>query len=531
MFDRLASPAGRSIASTVIAVVPIAAAALRAVFTDWVPIGDSAYFTLRSLDVATAHHPLLGAWSSGSTDVDRDVNNLGPLQLDLLAPFTKIAPFAGTAVGVAVVHIVSVVAIAWVVRRVGGDRLVPPMMAAVALMTWVMGSEMLITPRQHQYLLIPFLLVITSAWAATSGDRWALVPLVAAGSLVAQTHLSYPILLVGLLVPVVVGQVLAARRSPETPLRTWRRPLLVSGALVVVLWIQPLIDQLWGWGNAGAVLRSSGDTEAAGVATGVRIVADVLAGRAGYSRPGYGVFDPNARVASGLQVAIFALVLTGIVVGLALAIRRLGRSSTTAWFGVASALLIAAIVNATQLPETIFGFNAFNYRWLWPIASWLVFGLLVGVVSVAERTSRPALGPGVSAAVLVGLTIANLPESIQTVEPAQHAEWRRLVAELTDQLADVELIDPVVIDQSHLFFGHPYAYPVGIVLRERGLDYRYEGAEQWRRFGESRVADGTEPTRLVIWHGDAAAQRWNDADVVVSVGGVAPLVVVREERP
>ena len=56
------------------------------------PVGDAAYFTVRSADVLTAHHPLLGAWSSGSSVVGVPVNNLGPLQLDVLAPFTKLSP-------------------------------------------------------------------------------------------------------------------------------------------------------------------------------------------------------------------------------------------------------------------------------------------------------------------------------------------------------------------------------------------------------------------------------------------------------
>ena len=67
---------------------------------DWVPTGDDAYFTVRSRDVLTDHHPLLGAWSSGSLDLANPINNLGPMQLDLLAPFTKVAPMGGTAIAV-----------------------------------------------------------------------------------------------------------------------------------------------------------------------------------------------------------------------------------------------------------------------------------------------------------------------------------------------------------------------------------------------------------------------------------------------
>ena len=67
-------------------------------------------------DVLTAHHPLLGAWSSGSSVVGVPVNNLGPLQLDLLAPFTKLSPDLGTAIGSALINAASVV-IVWLAAR------------------------------------------------------------------------------------------------------------------------------------------------------------------------------------------------------------------------------------------------------------------------------------------------------------------------------------------------------------------------------------------------------------------------------
>jgi hypothetical protein len=96
---------------------PIMFAAVRAAVGGWVPIGDDAYFTVRSRDVLTEHHPLLGAWSSGSLDLSTPINNLGPLQLDLLAPFTRWTPMGGTAIGVAVVNVASIAAIAWMARR------------------------------------------------------------------------------------------------------------------------------------------------------------------------------------------------------------------------------------------------------------------------------------------------------------------------------------------------------------------------------------------------------------------------------
>ena len=106
-----------------VALAPFVVAVVRAGLRHWMPMGDAAYFTVRSRDVLTAHHPLLGAWSSGSAVVGVPVNNLGPLQLDLLAPFTRVVPYLGTGIGAAVANAAAVT------RRVGGR---PPTPRAVA---------------------------------------------------------------------------------------------------------------------------------------------------------------------------------------------------------------------------------------------------------------------------------------------------------------------------------------------------------------------------------------------------------------
>ena len=65
---------------------------------NWTPTGDAGYFTARSLDVLGPHHPYVGAFSSYSWNAPQWINNLGPIELLALAPFTHIArPAAGTA--------------------------------------------------------------------------------------------------------------------------------------------------------------------------------------------------------------------------------------------------------------------------------------------------------------------------------------------------------------------------------------------------------------------------------------------------
>lgn len=509
--------------AVVLTAVPVAVAGVRAAMGPWVPAGDEAYFTLRSLDVGTAHHPLLGAWSAGSLDVERNVNNLGPLQLDLLAPFTQVAPMGGTAIGVAFLHVVSVVTIAWLVRRTGGWASVPPAMVAVAGLAWVLGSEMLITPRQHQFLLLPYLVVLVAAWAATAGDRWAMVPFVVAGSLVTQTHLSYPLLVGALAVPVLVGQVLAVRRDDGVDRR---RPWIVATVVGAVLWAQPAIDQFAGMGNLGDVFASSGESATPPFGDAVQVVAGGLVSTVGYLRPGYADFEP-ADLADPWQVLTLAALVVGLVVACVLAARA-GRRTVAGGTAVAVVAVVAAVVDATQLPVTLFGLRAENYRWLWPTSTLFAIGALVGLARVGGERLRPA----VTSVTLVGVAVLcalNLPTSYQVPNPEIYRDHLESTATLTTELAaaDLSMIDgPVVIDQRRMYFTHPYAYPVALVLREQGLDYRLEGEGQARRFGDHRVADGTEPYRLVLIHGSDALAAIGDPATVAHAEGPAAVAIV-----
>lgn len=520
----------RSVIATAIAVLPVLVAGIRAAASSWVPIGDDAYFTARSMDVLTEHHPLVGAWSSGSAGLSRQVNNLGPIQLDLLAPFTKIAPMGGTAIGVITVHIAAIVTIAWMVRRIAGHTAVVPAMAAVAVLTWILGSEMLIAARQHQFLMLPYLCLLVAAWAATAGDRWALVPFVAAGSLLTQTHLSYPILVAAVAIPVIAGQVHAARQRGVRA--EFGRPWGVAVVLAVVLWAQTVIDQFFGWGNLSAALSSPGDTASHGYGTGFRIVAHVIVAARGYVRPGLGRYPHDIGAAGTLRASVFAAVLVALAVVAVVTFRRHHRLAA-AGVSVLLVALCAGVVNAANLPVTQFGLSGLtssNFLWLWSITAFMLLGTFIAIdrYVVSRLTGRrPSFGLGFPALLIV-VVLINLPSSQQVTNPDLYREHLRMTSELTRQLQDVELSGPVLVDQSNLYFGHPFGYPTVVVLSDRGIDYRLEGSMQARRFGESRVADGSEPERLVLWRGDEALDRLDAPNRVVYVPGFDPLVVLLE---
>ena len=56
--DRIRPAAPLEWLALAVALAPFVVAVVRAAVTDWMPVGDAAYFTVRSADVLTAHHPL-----------------------------------------------------------------------------------------------------------------------------------------------------------------------------------------------------------------------------------------------------------------------------------------------------------------------------------------------------------------------------------------------------------------------------------------------------------------------------------------
>lgn len=513
-----------------LAVVPIAVAGLRAAAGSWVPIEDNPYFTARSMDVGTKHHPLLGAWSSGSNSIDMSVNNLGPLQLDLLAPFTRVAPIGGTAIGVAAVHAASVVTIGWIVARLLGVRYVLPAMVGVSLLAMTLGSELLITPQQHQYLVIPYLVVLVAAWAVTAGDRWSLIPLVFFASLVVQTHLSYPILIAALGVPTLVGLVVDHRRPPDTTNSTKTRYMpqyVLAGLVGVVLWIQPLIDQFWFRGNLGRVLDSGGEGSGPSIELSFRLVADVLVSPGGYVRPGYRKYDPQGSNGADVQLVGLVLLLVGLF-GAAAVFARRGRRRPAAGLAVAAVACTAAVVNTVSLPVPSFGLQAENLRSLWSTCGLLAIGAFCAVQRwLPIRWSRA--GNAMWLVLLVAIVAVNIPRSIQNERSSEYAIITQSASELVEQMNTASISGPIVIANDN-YFANAYKYLIVTVLNTKDVDYRFESPEQEYRFGEDRMADGTEPRRLLQYHGPEADRHSADPGLLAYVDGTYAIAVVLEEN-
>jgi hypothetical protein len=99
--------------------------------------------------------------------------------------------------------------------------------------------------------ILPFALFLISAWAVLSSDRWLLPLSMGLGSFVVQCQVEFalPVALIGLILATV-----ASRRAG--PAHNWRRPFALAAAVVAVLWIPPVVDELTGHpGNLTVLLR------------------------------------------------------------------------------------------------------------------------------------------------------------------------------------------------------------------------------------------------------------------------------------
>jgi hypothetical protein len=494
----------------VVAALPLVVVTGRALARGWLPVGDNAFFSIRASDVLTEHNPLLGAWSSGSLVVGVDVNNLGPLQLQLLALPVKFDWTAGTAIGVAAVGVGAIAVACLVARRAAGMLPAAVVAAAAAGLCWALG-ELVYEPRQHQFLVLPSFAYWVLAWAVASGHLAALPWAVAMGSLVLQTHLSY-----ALLVPLLGAYALAGlavvlwRQRRASGWVDRKRDALrwsaIAGVVALVCWAHPLVDQAFGRGNMSAAVRAAGvEQQTAGLAHGARVVGEVVAHPTWWFGASYRDFDPATPISSLAATLVLAGLAAVLAVVGVVAWRGRDRPGVAAVIGAVVALVGGCLAAASQPTEPPFGYVATNYRWLWSIAAFVWVAVAVVLVRAVARSPlaqrRAATGiAGVAAAFAVLAVLPNPPTA------ALVRDDERLMPVARDLLGQLDALDdrgPLLVERSHLFFAEPYTYVLMAGLQDRGIDWRV-GTRDTLRFGERRGRTDDLAGVVRLESGDAA---------------------------
>lgn len=510
------------------AIVPTAVMVVRAAAVGWVPLFDAGYFTVRSRDVLTEHNPLVGAWSMGSRGAGVWLNNLGPLQLDLLAPFTKLDPYWGTALGVGATNVAAVVGVWLVARRLFGPAGVIGAMAATVLLQLDMGSLMLIEARQQLALVLPMWCTLWLATAVGHGMRGAAPWLVVAASLVLQTHFTYAVPSAAVTVAAAAALVWRYRRR----LGELAVTAAVSVTVALLCWLPTLWDQVAGSGNLGNVLRrESGTQRPVGWSRGLRLLAET-----GFVPPWFvpGSMGDMLREGSrpSLPAAVAALVVwAGLLVAVSIAARRVGSPRWT-MAAVALVVLVASAYAASEIPPTEqFGIIAQNYYWAWPVGvfvatpivghagAWLLRQAAATDTGASARPAAPWLATAALAAATVPLywPTNQLPETSHEWSIA-HQQARVLLDDFSAALDRYDVEAPVLVD---LGAARHVRYTMLAELQERGIDFRFPpGSTNISRFGDGRCDDGTTAWLLTLRQGTGAIDMTSAGVLLASVAGL-----------
>ena len=399
--------AGRRLAWTLRAVlaVPLVVAVIVLTGKHWTPVLDLAMTELRVRDVGGGHTPLIGLPGRIGTFPDQG-SHPGPMSFWLLAPVYRLlgSTADGLLVATAVINVAALWLAIWVAARCGGRRLVLGIATFLGVATAWYGAGVLTQPWNPYLPLVAFLLALLAAWAVLEGRTVMLLPLVAAASFCAQTHVPY----------LTLGVTLCALGFGAVGWRWWRHraaPVperwVVAGAagLGLALWLPPLIDETRHTPGNISMLRQHflHPPEApAGFTTGLKVILahfDVwhlvvrLVARPAASLGVVADLDGGSWVVGLVVVVAWAATA---VLGLRLPDRRPARLHLVVAVGLAVGVLSAA---------RIFG-KVWYYLtlWAWAIALLAVLAAVWTVVQAVERR-RPEPLP-VLAAALAALLVA-----------------------------------------------------------------------------------------------------------------------------
>ncbi len=415
--------------------LPFVVALFALASTHWSPVLDLAMTELRVRDVLGRHTPLIGLPGRIGT-FPKQGSHPGPLSFYLLAPMYRLLGSTAYAmfVATAVINVGAAWTAVWVAQRRGGRRLVLGVGAVLmVLMAWL-GASVLTQPWNPYLPLVSFVVVLLSAWAVLDGDHRLLIPLVAASTLCAQTHVPYLSLSVALCAVAfaAVGWRWLRARSVELD---GAIPVAISVAVGAVLWLPVFVDQFRrDPGNITMLRRHFLDPPEppVGLGTGIKTVlahfdvTHIVSGS--LSRSDY--FIDNLDSLAGGRWAVGGLVLfawlAAAVVSVRMADRRILRLH-----------LVVAVATAVALFSTarIFG-KVWYYLtlWSWSIALLAVAATIWTLVSWWETGGRVRLPVGRVAIVVMLLAGAVFVVDAARVEPPEE-RLSRVLDEVIDPTA------------------------------------------------------------------------------------------------
>ena len=448
----------------------------------------------------------------------------------------------GTWIGATTLCLVAAGCAVLALRRWGGERAGWWGAVAVLLVTCGIGPGLWRDPWNPYAVGFPVLFALVAAALAASGAAGALVWAAAAGSLAIQTHVS-TLPVVG--VPVAIAAIAQLiRRSRErravagtvhipstlpalttgpTSAAWWRqRPdLAVGGAVLVLEWILPVWDELFGRHNLSSVVSFflSGHP-GHGLGESWRITVALIGVSLGQHHGGLrdGVNDPHA--------VLTVLAFVGLAaVAIATGVRR--RRPMAAWLGGFGLLGLAlAVLSVSRIIGPPY---KYLLVWVTVLPALPIAGAALGLAGVlggwpARGASGPVLAPlglpggeraervvawlgrpgaVVTALAVVFASLLGLRGVIRTRPAAALTDPDIARATLAVGPAIAQVRGPVLIQIND---GERWPTAAGVGLQLERAGHELHTTSEWTfLFGGRRLATGREQAVLVVAGADPAA--------------------------
>jgi hypothetical protein len=349
--------------------------------TKWYLTGDFSHteFLVRAIP---SHPPLIGVAARvqdlGSTP--------GPSMAYLLYPFYKL--FGSTAfalvASVDLLHLVAIACAVLVAKRVGGTSIAALTALSLTATALALAPRFFLEPWNVWVPVFAFALFLLLVWGLVC-EHVALLPIaVAVGSHCVQTHISYTVLVTGLLGGAVLWLAWLWWRTDRLADRHPLRWLLIATATMIVAWLPPVIEQLHpGEGNLRKLYHQFADPGAPFV--GARAAIKAMIGR--FNLFGPWIIDAQKDPRSTPNYLGFVLFVALVVVSARWAWKRRDPIELSLYAVLAAATALG-FVSTTR----IFGiFFEYVIRWMLPLVSlWIATCVWSCWLTWRARTKSPS---------------------------------------------------------------------------------------------------------------------------------------------
>ena len=422
----------------------------------WYLTGDFSHteFLVRAIP---GHPPLIGVAARvqdlGSTP--------GPSMAYLLYPFYKL--FGSTAFAlvsaVDLLHLAAIAGAVWVAKRVGGASIAVLTALSLTVVVVTLAPRFFLEPWNVWVPVFAFALFLILVWGLVC-EHIAMLPIaVAVGSHCVQTHISYTVLVGGLLGGAVLWLGYLWWRTERLDERNPLRWLLIGTATLIVAWLPPVIEQMRpGTGNLRKLYHQFSAPGEPFV--GTRAAIKAMVGR--FNLLGPWVIDAQKDPRSTPNYLGFVLFVALVTVSARWAWQRRERIELSMY-----AVLVAATLLGLFSTMRIFGvFFEYVIRWMLPLVAlwvatcvwscWLTWRAKTDVEMGAEvgvepsRSVRLAAGAGIACAValtgigVVGAATAEVP--YQRDSAITGALASQLESSLDpEKLYQINEVDPVAL--------------------------------------------------------------------------------------